>query len=340
MNHFLIVRLLGDRGMVFPETRGYGSVEIYPGGLDFPSETVLLKQSLNAFEEEVNLSLAQRIITVIEADNPMQADKEAEIRFNQVLDNLERDLRGLGIYSLLKSGFVKNIQTGWQSPRLPSLHSNKKYYPSFKMKHRVIEHIDANQALFIFNASELKLAIIRSNHWIRNSRNESNIQIKCLFIWFAIEAICKIGDENITGKLMKVLGFPLGKVGLYLSADTIQSIKNHPKYEFGKKYFEERFNELREFRNNSVHSGFRSWDITESNLQEYEEILWMTSTRLYSYAINALYQGLNNLKDLWEYFDLLYCERKDLIIDLHGNILYKFTLNLKRDPLYPARFIE
>lgn len=255
MDKFLVARLIGDKSIVLPASKGYGDVEIRPGRFDFPSETLLLKRSCEAFEEKIGLELAQRIIVITEAENPFEADEIAEVKFEQVLDCVDRGTFGLAETPLLSAGFIKNLVTEWESPRLPAPSFGP--FPMFARFNRDIQNIDEPQALFTFPESELKLAIFRSNHWLRRARLETILQLRCLFRWFALETLAKVKEENITGKLMQAVGFPYGRIGKFLSRETLNKIENHIKYEYGRRYFESKFDEIRDYRNNIVHSGFR-----------------------------------------------------------------------------------
>lgn len=321
MDEYLITRLISDKSILFPGAKGFGDVEIHSNRLDFPSETELLKQSCTAFEEHINLNLAQRITIIISAENPYEADKQAEVKFEQVIDCLS-------IFSpihslLLSSGFIKNYKTGWKSPRLPK--KTVDLSPIFVTYMRDIEQVNEPQALLAFPETDLKITTLRSIHWLRKAGIESIIQLKFLFGWFALETLAKVQEgENITSKLLQVLGFPLGEIGLLLSHEIILKIKDHPHYELVKRYFRDNFERMRDYRNRIVHSGFRQWDIPGETLLEFDQIVFWTISRLQSYAIDGLYQGLKSVEELWEYFPLIFFERSDYLRDFHGNILSYF----------------
>ncbi|MDD4402921.1 MAG: hypothetical protein PHI24_14015 [Desulfitobacteriaceae bacterium] len=321
MDKFLVTRLIGDKSIVLPESKGYGDVEIRPGSFDFPSETPLLKRSCEAFEEKASLELAQRITVITEAESPFEADENAEVKFEQVLDCVDRGTFGLAQTPLLSAGFIKNLVTGWESPRLPAPSFGP--FPIFARFNRDIQTVDEHQALFAFSESELRLAIFRSNHWLRRARLETILQLRCLFRWFALETLAKVEEENITGKLMQAIGFPYGRIGQFVSREALDTIKNHINYEYGKRYFESIFDEIRDYRNNIVHSGFRQWDVSRKRLFEYEHVLTITVPRLQGYAITGLYQGMQSTNELWEYFPVIFSEKEDFTTDLHGNILFQ-----------------
>ena len=97
---------------------------------------------------------------------------------------------------LLQTGFIRNLDTNWRSPRLAP--KSLRPSPSFKIQNWNFESVDRTQALLSFEDSELKAALLRSHHWLRRSHLESSIQLKALFLWFAIETLATLRKgENI-----------------------------------------------------------------------------------------------------------------------------------------------
>ncbi|MDR3585623.1 MAG: hypothetical protein P4L59_09885 [Desulfosporosinus sp.] len=145
---------------------------------------------------------------------------------------------GLGQTPLLSTGMIKNLRTHWQSERL--LVQSVGPCLSFARVNEFIPPADRMQALLTLPESELKLAILRSIHWVRKAKMESATQLKCLFRWFSIETLTKAGkNEDICGKVMQALGFPLGRIGEFLSKDTIlefQSTKGPEELERFMEY--------------------------------------------------------------------------------------------------------
>ncbi|ETT47818.1 HEPN domain-containing protein [Paenibacillus sp. FSL H7-689] len=322
---FLVVRVLHGDGIVFPSSQAYGDVEIYSHSVDFTLEKEAINQSLQSFNIEENLTIAQRIKTIVECNEEVDADIKAEAKFQQVLDNLERRLYGSGSGILLDPGYIKDLESGIIQPRLPK--KKLSMGPMFKVHRHFIEPIDTEQALFLWDNSELRSAVIRCNHWYRNAKIETNKQLRCLFLWFSIETIAKEGNENIIPRLLVSLGFPVGKIGEFLSNEIIQNIKIHPQYNFAYRYLSKQFENIRTLRNNIVHSGFRTWDVPLEDLEEYEKILTLTSSGIYQLAIKGLFEGLVTIKELWEYTPIFFSYQEDLTTNLHGNILYKFSQN-------------
>ncbi|MDF9529499.1 MULTISPECIES: HEPN domain-containing protein [Bacillus cereus group] len=330
MPDFLICRLLSDKGEIIPFPMGYGDVEIKSFSLLFKEEKLIVIESTKSFEEEVNLEIVPVISTIVNSDNLKEADYLAETKFELVLDCINAGLP-ISETRLLNSGFIKDLHKNWISPRLNG--DSFGPFPTFKIMDRLIPKIDDAQYLFSVDNSELKLALQRSYHWLRRSQNENDLHLKCLFLWFSIECLAKVGEEDITGKVMQVLGFPLGKIGMFLSKDRITEIKKHANYVLILKKLEKQLNEIRELRNNTVHEGFRSWDISTGLLKEYHATMLLATPRIQNYAMSAVKKGLETVADFWEYFPHLYDWHLD-INDFHGNILYMLQKN-DNSYLYP-----
>ncbi|MFB4347728.1 HEPN domain-containing protein [Bacillus sp. BR_7] len=318
MHNYLVCRLLSDKGKIIPYSIGYGDVEIRNVSRTFSGEKKYLLESMDKFEEKVNMEIAPLISTIVQGNTPDEADYLAEIKFQQVLDCQNAELN-MGKILLLKSGFIKNMDTRWESPRLKGFSLE----PSamFKVNRRFIPRIDETQYVLAVKDSELKRALQRALHWIRRSDNEMDLHLKCLFLWFAIECITKVGEEDITGKIMQTMGFPLGKIGLYIPKEKVDGIKKHSDYEFLRKKLEKQLGEIRELRNKTVHEGFRSWDLPMDALDDYYNILSLAMPRIRRYAIQGLKVDLKTITELWEYFPLLY-EKFFIINDFHNTVLY------------------
>jgi hypothetical protein len=324
MSNYLICRLLSDKGLVVPRSIGYGDTEVRSFSLLFPNELALIKESSDSFGEEINLNIAPIITTIVNARNVHEADYLAEIKFQQVLDCQNAEVT-LGEVLLFKSGFIKNIDTGNNSPRLKGNSIGR--YPMFQIMDRLIPKINRTQYLFTVSDSELKLAILRSYHWLRKSKNEVDPHLKCLFLWFSIECLAKVEEEDITGKIMQALGFPLGRIGLCLPAEKIKSLKNHSEYDSIRRKLENQLTQIRELRNKTVHEGFRSWDIPIDTLKVYINILSIAAPRVQNFAMAGLENNIETLMDMWDYVPVIF-EVKVNVNDFHGNVLYMLQNHL------------
>lgn len=322
MDDFLVTRVIGDKSIVFPRPKGYYLVEIRSGKFDFPFERKMVEKSAKSFDESFDLKIAQRIATIVSADSFYKADKKSEALFIEVLDCLDIETRGLGKTPLLKTGFLRNLDKGVRSPRLSG--DTFGPFPSFKIEDREIPNVDIIQALLSLPNTELKSALFRSYHWLRKAKLESTLQLKNIFRWFALETLAKVKNlENINPKIMQALGFPLGLIGLYVKRDFIKSYKNHEDYLHIERFVKDTLKEMRDFRNNTVHSGFRQWDISDDKLYDFKNILLLAVPRLQKFVIEALFQDINRIEVFWEYFPLIFNEMKNNIKnDFHGTVLY------------------
>lgn len=326
MNDFQVTRICGDKGLILPDAKGFGNVEIRPYSTDFPSETDILKQSAQAFKEEVNWLLAQRIVTIVKADTPYEADELAAAQFEQVIDCVDKKTFGLGIADLYSAGMIKNLDTGWESPRLPGDVFGP--FPLFESRNWTIKIVEDIQYILALPDNELKLSILRSFHWFRKAKIETNEQLKCIFKWFSIETLTKTSsDEDISGKILQALGFPIGRIGEFMPHNNIKALQNHTYYKLALGKYEKILGEMREYRNNTVHNGFRQWDIPKTKLEEYDKLLTISVPRIQNYAIEALYVGIKSIIEFWEYYPIIFAEKPlvDLISDFHGNLLFQIA---------------
>jgi|LFRM01.2.fsa_nt_gb hypothetical protein len=318
---FLVVRIIGDKSLVFPKAHGYYGVEIRPRASDFPYEVELLNQSAESYGEQFSDLTAQRIVTIVESESPYEADQQSNEIFNEVLDCMAPATYGLGETILLQTGFIRNLDTNWRSPRLAP--KSLRPSPSFKIQNWNFESVDRTQALLSFEDSELKAALLRSHHWLRRSHLESSIQLKALFLWFAIETLATLRKgENIVPKIMQSLGFPKGKIGQQLDANILRELKQHSDYELVERQTEATLEEFRVFRNKVVHYGFREWDVKKETLTDSQAILMLAAPRLHGYSYDALFEGIETVQELWEFFPLLVALSPDQINDFHGTVLY------------------
>jgi len=323
MKEYLVVRLIEDESFILPAAKGYGDVEIRPADFDFPRETAKLLESKRTFEEKGKLELSQRIVTIVIAKDEIEADEIAEVKFEEVLDAMDANMHGMSRMPIKSTGFIKELPHGKIGARLPGYVEQN--HTSYFRNNYLIEQLDYTQALLNCDDNELKLAIQRSYHWQKKSREESNLQLKCLFKWFAAETLAKINDENICPKLMRVFGFPIGNIGQFVTLDFINQLKSHENYEVVRRRAEGLLDEMREYRNEIVHSGFREWDISRSVLMQIEEYLSWIIPRLQKNAVNALLQNISSVTEFWEYFPLLFGEDDSALNDFHGNVLYHFS---------------
>jgi len=236
------------------------------------------------------------------------------------LDCIDALNPGISQIKLLNCGIIRDLETALQFVRKQAngfFHS-----PAFHILQREINPIDSAQAFLSLPDNELKNALLRSIHWSRRSKLESSLQLKCLFRWFAAETIAKTGDEDITPKLMQALGFPLGKIGIILPKSLIDLLINHPDYTYCKKTACDFLNDLRNFRNDTVHTGFREWDYDKNKLQICDHLVSMALSRLQNHALTAALSAMTTIAEFWDYFPIIFENTTNLQKDFHGNVLF------------------
>lgn len=238
--------------------------------------------------------------------------------FCQVLDLKSVDF-AISYLKTSNIGYVKNLENGEIHPIKKSL-----YKPSisFMVHQGDIQRKDfVNYCLSLKN--ELSDRYQRSLHWTRHSKHEKNIQLKTLFSWFAIEALLKESEtDNIEGIVRWFLGFPNGKLRNDVSPLLISALADHPKYSYWKNKITVIVNNIRLFRNNSVHSGFRAVDFKKKELELYSQVMIYSSSRCQAAVQNALINGVSTVSEFKEYTAVIFEENKNIINDVHGNILF------------------
>jgi hypothetical protein len=160
-------------------------------------------------------------------------------------------------------------------------------------------------------------------HWARNAKHEKNKQLKIIFYWFSIEALLKESEnDNISGVLRWCLGFPNGKKRNEVPNSILSSLNTHPRYEYWSKEIVTIVEQIRIFRNDSVHSGFRSVDFTKSELELYTEVMTFGASRCQGAVNIALMNRIETVSDFKEYIGIIFEGRVGLINDVHGNLIY------------------
>jgi len=248
----------------------YGVVELRSHKSDSECEISALKKS--AVDNRADFdqySVCARIATIVDAGSIHDAIELSENTFAEVLD-LKSVEFAISNFKTSDIGFVKDLESG-------EIYPIKKgdYEPSmsFMVQQGDIQRIDfVNYILSLKN--ELSERYQRSLHWVRNSKHEKNIQLKTLFYWFAIEALLKESEsDNVEGVVRWFLGFPNGKYRNDVSTSLLAGLVSHPKYNYWNKKIIDVVDKIRVFRNDSVHSGFRSVDFTKKELELYSQVM-------------------------------------------------------------------
>lgn len=320
MTHFLVVKILDDRSFSSPSTTIYGGVELrsYLADSNAESDALELSASENGLDFNKH-KICARIATITECETQNEAIQKADGKFLEVLDFKSTEFAVSNI-TMSRIGFVKNLSSGEINPIKrfqfePSL--------SFHIGHGSTQCFDStNYALSLNN--ELSERYKRSLHWTRNSKNEVNPQLRVIFSWFALEALLKADDKDnsVESYIRLFLGFPNGQQTIQLSPEIKLKLENHARYKYWQKKLYDTVQEIRDFRNNSVHSGFRSMDFTKETLDLFKTIMLYGVSRCQAGAMRALLSNIDTLSEFKEYAVLLFEDNTNLINDTHGNIIY------------------
>ena len=319
MCKFLILKILDTQSVSLPSTFVYGSVELRSYNADSECEIDVLKES--AISSRIDFdkySHCARIATIVDSESINEAIDNADNLFSEILDlkSVEFAISNLKTSDI---GFVKNLEDGNIQPI-----TKREYQPSicFVVHQGDIQRMDVVNYILSLN-NDLSNRYQRSLHWTRNSKHESNKQLKVLFYWFGIEALIKeFETDNVGGIVRWFLGFPNGKHRNNVSPSLLERLSDYPKYEYWDKELIRIIDKIRDFRNKSVHSGFRSVDLSKHELELYSRIMVLSASRCQVAVQLALINGISTVSEFKEYISLLFEERVNVINDVHGNILF------------------
>ncbi|REC94371.1 hypothetical protein [Kushneria indalinina] len=322
MTNFLIIKLLDKYSISVSETSVYGTVEIRPHGNDFPFEIDTFKKSANSHGLDYEQYMfSARVATCLTSKNIQEALNSAENTFNEILDlkAVETSISKLKISSI---GLIKNMDTG---ETFPLEKVGFEGAMGFLIQRNSIRSYDwINYLLSLDN--DLSQRYSRSLHWSRKSNYESNKQLRILFNWFALEALLKESvNDNIVGMVRWFLGFPNGKHRKDVTANTIQKLETHKDYSFWAKKLVKDIDSIRNFRNDSVHSGFRIMDFEKNTLELYENITKFSVSRCQGLANTALLDGLKNVEEFKENVGILFEKTPNAVNDVHNTIIYSLN---------------
>jgi hypothetical protein len=336
MNRFLICHLASDKSLYSTQPLHLGKVEMRGSKQDSPSEDAALRASLASNTEAVELAICPRLVTVVEAATARRADILAVRRFEEALDALEvGSCCVLSELCLLKSGFARNLGNGIVSPIL-ARRGLLSPSPMFRLSQGQFAQMEFAEALFAVAPSDLGDRLFRSAHWSRKAQWENNVQLRVLFRWFAIEAAWKrktsrkrkTSDDDVVPIAMLALGFPTGHHSTQLRRATMDALYEHPRYRSWREAIRRRLQELRDWRNDSVHSGFRPWDVTSARLTDFDEISTFACSRSQGLLTRALHRGLATIDEARAQVTALFEGNSNAVSDVHNTIIYSLENRL------------
>ena len=132
-------------------------------------------------------------------------------------------------------------------------------------------------------------------------------------------------DENdncVESYIRLFLGFPNGQQQWIIASSTKEKLESHSRYQYWKKNLIEVVKEIRDFRNDSVHSGFRSMDFTKDKLELFSTIMIYAVGRCQAGVMQGLLNNLESLVEFKEYAVALFENNESLINDIHNNVIY------------------
>lgn len=320
MISYLVVRILDDKSFTLPSTFNFSSVELRPYSADTQHEVSAFETSAseNGLDYEKH-KVCARIATVVECENHSEAIHAADTRFLEILDFKSTEY-STSLIKTSRIGLIKDLSSGEITPI-----TRKGFQPSlsFVMHNGSMQCVDATVYLLSLK-NELCDRYRRSLHWARNSRNETNPQLRIIFLWFALEALLKANENDncVESYIRLFLGFPNGLQHWIIAPSTKAKLENHPRYKYWKTHLIEVVKEIRDFRNDSVHSGFRSMDFTKEKLELFSTIMTYAVSRCQAGVMQGLLNGLESLAEFKEYAVPLFENNQNLINDIHNNVIY------------------
>lgn len=319
MNKYMVVKILESQSVCLPSTHIYADVELRSSSADFPEELEVFKLCANNYKLDFNEYIrCARISTLVEAGSIDKAVVVADDRFAEILDLKSIEVP-ISNFALSNIGLIKELETG-------QLHyiKNKHHQPSmsFFVHQGDIQKVDVTHYVLSQN-SELSDRYLRSLHWFRNSKHENNQQLKILFNWFAVEALLKESEtDNVGGSIRWFLGFPNGRSSKYVSDELCEKLESSHRYSFWKKKLTNIIDNIRVFRNDSAHHGFRIIDISNKELELYNQVMIFGVTRCQAAVQSALLSRISTVSEFKEYMPYLFEQNDNLVNDVHGNIIF------------------
>lgn len=323
MNVFYVAKLLDIQGVYRPDGFILGNVELRPPSSDFEDELETIKISIQKNKITINPNINCRIGTIVHAATLKDAELFADEKFVGALDIISSEFP-ISRISLSKCGYIKNLESGELTPIEDVNFSPNMAFVRPQSKFQIMEF---SQWVTMQN-SELAVRYRRSLHWSRNSKWEKNLQIRILFNWFAVEALFKENEEDKVAPLIRwFLGYPNGPSAENVSSELIEKLKSNSLYNNWKNKITNSIEQIRIFRNESVHSGFRNVDFSVSDMKLFSQLMTFGCSRCQCAVSDALRNGLKTVSEFKEYISLIFENKDNLVNDVHSTILYSLENN-------------
>ena len=294
-----------------------GEVGIRNVKTNFSFEKKLYDYSSILCKENINDSNLSILSLIVESGNEYEADNIAEQKIVEALD-IYNPFRNIKLY---ETGYLKTLDDKFFYVRKKREISNLGVM--FKNIFTWIPLCEFHDFIFLLPNSELKECYLRFKHWENKSWQETDYQLKLIYLWFGLEAIIKLHDESIVDMLQKGLGFLIGNLGRNLTEEERNNIINQDKekYKIARNNSKKIFERIREERVKIVHEAHKKWEYNGNSKYDYE-ILMMSSSRLDNYVKEALKKNIETKKDFLDEFTKLYKENKNLLEELYGTVIH------------------
>lgn len=319
MSAFLVVRILQSQSVYISHTLVYSNEELRGPSADTSEESSFFESvAKNIYLDYNHYKLCARITTIVNSSNVIDALNIADNRFSEVMDVISINFP-ISNFNLSPIGLLKDLDSGV----IHHLNDNS-FKPSttFMLQQGLIQKYD-NDHYLLSRDNELSKRYLRSLHWFRNAKHENNKQLKILFYWFALEALLKESEsDNISGIIRWFLGFPNGKNSQDVSLHLIKDLESHVKYHFWKRKLPIVLDKIREFRNNSVHHGFRNIEFDLSELDLFCQVMVLSVSRCQGAVRNAINNNITSISEFKEYIPEIFELNTHVKNDTHGTIIY------------------
>lgn len=318
MNGYYALKVLANQGFYRPDTFVLGDVEIRSPRDDLSDEKEAIKTSAERQQSPINYCVNCRIGTIVDANSLADVYLLADEKFVKAIDIVSADLP-ISDVRLSGCGYVKDLTTGKIHPMFqvsfpPAM--------SFIIGKGVVREIEFSQWVAVQDF-DLANRYKRSLHWGRNAKWESNLQLKILFEWFAVEALFKENRDDNVGPLLRwFLGYPNGSSAASVSRDLINQLQTDDAYSQWKGIIIDSIESIRDYRNKTVHNGFRSVDFCNEKSQLYNQIMVFGCSRSQKAVRTGLQLGIKTIQEFKEYVALVFEANANLVNDVHGTILY------------------
>lgn len=122
------------------------------------------------------------------------------------------------------------------------------------------------------------------------------------------------------------MGFPNGKESQYVSSIIMSKINCNERYLYWNRRLKDIFENIRVFRNNSVHHGFRLSEFDNADMELFQHIMMYGVSRSLAAVRIAIISGVNSASEFKDYLVEIF-EQQVNPNEVHGNII--FTLDDK-----------